>query len=135
MLRDNYKVIRDEYIEYTKYNTLKRHGDIDHIQKITDTTNIPWLVLILKTNKIKYFPKTYNLIKKIPNCTLAMFSVLLPGKKLAPHRGPYNGVLRYHLSLIVPKAPKNELKGCFIKVNGKNHYWVATSNTKLDISL
>lgn len=137
MLRDNYKVIRDEYIEYTKYNTLKRHGDIDHIQKITDTTNIPWLVLILKTynketNKIKYFPKTYNLIKKIPNCTLAMFSVLLPGKKLAPHRGPYNGVLRYHLSLIVPKAPKNELKGCFIKVNGKNHYWEEGLDTCFD---
>jgi beta-hydroxylase len=52
-----------------------------------------------------------------------MFSVLLPGKKLAPHQGPYNGVLRYHLSLIVPEAPKNELNGCFLKVNDKNHYW------------
>jgi beta-hydroxylase len=137
MLRDNYKVIRDEYIEYTKNNTLKRFGDIDQNQKSIDTTEVPWQVLMLKTynketNKIKYFPKTYSLIKKIPNCTLAMFSVLPPGKKLAPHRGPYNGVLRYHLSLIVPNAPKNELNGCFIKVNGKNHYWEEGLDTYFD---
>ena len=137
MLRDNYKVIRDEYIEYTKHYTLKRHGDIDYNQKSIDTTNIPWQVLILKTynketNKIKYFPKTYNLIKKIPNCTLALFSVLPPGKKLPPHRGPYNGVIRYHLSLIVPNAPKNELNGCFLKVNDKNYYWEEGSDIFFD---
>jgi beta-hydroxylase len=33
-----------------------------------------------------------------------MFSIFEPGKHLRPHRGPYNGVLRLHLGLIVPKA-------------------------------
>lgn len=127
-LRDNYTVIRDEYIEYTKHNNLKRFSEIDLNQRFTDTGDIPWKMLMLRvynkdTNKIKDFPKTYNLIKKIKNCTLAMFSVLPPGKKLAPHKGPSRSVYRYHLSLIVPDAPKNESQGCFIKVNDENHYW------------
>ena len=127
-LRDKYTVIRDEYINYTKQNNLKRFSEIDSNQRSTDTGDIPWEILMLRvynkdTNKIKYFPETYNLIKKIKNCTLAMFSVLPPGKKLAPHKGPSRSVYRYHLSLIIPDAPKEESNGCFIKVNDKNHYW------------
>lgn len=126
-LRDHHQVIKDEYIKYTKQNKLKRFSEIDPNQRFTDVGDIPWPILMLRTynkdtNKIKHFPETYRLIKKIPGCTLAMFSVLPPGKKLAPHKGPSKSVLRYHLSLIVPDAPKDET-GCFIKVNGKNHYW------------
>jgi beta-hydroxylase len=32
-----------------------------------------------------------------------MFSIFQPGKRLPPHRGPYNGVLRLHLGLLVPE--------------------------------
>ena len=32
-----------------------------------------------------------------------MFSVFEPGKHLPAHRGPFNGVLRLHLGLIVPE--------------------------------
>src|SRR4051812_31569052 len=34
--------------------------------------------------------------------TTAMFSVLLPHKHIPPHRGPWKGVLRYHLALRTP---------------------------------
>jgi beta-hydroxylase len=37
-----------------------------------------------------------------------MYSILEPGKHLPPHRGPYNGVLRLHLGLIVPE-PREQL--------------------------
>ena len=37
-----------------------------------------------------------------------MFSILEPGKRIAPHRGPYNGVLRLHLGLVVPE-PRDKL--------------------------
>jgi len=33
-----------------------------------------------------------------------MFSIFEPGKHLPAHRGPYNGVLRLHLALIVPEV-------------------------------
>jgi beta-hydroxylase len=48
-------------------------------------------------------PETWRIVQKIPGLTTAMFSILEPGKHLPPHRGPYNGVLRLHLGLIVPE--------------------------------
>jgi len=132
-LRENYTVIRDEYINYSKHNNLKRFSEIDPNQKFTDSGNIPWEILMLRvynkdTNKIKHFAKTYSLIKKIPGCSLAMFSVLPPGKKLEQHKGPSMSVLRYHLPLIVPKNNKE----CFLTVNGEKHIWKENKDVMFD---
>lgn len=48
-------------------------------------------------------PETWRIVQKIPGLKTAMFSIFEPGKHLPPHRGPYNGVLRLHLGLIVPE--------------------------------
>ena len=49
-------------------------------------------------------PQTWRAVQNIPGLSMAMFSIFEPGKRLWPHRGPYNGVLRLHLGLIVPDA-------------------------------
>ena len=46
-----------------------------------------------------------------------MFSILAPGKHIPPHDGPYKGVLRYHLGLVVPDAPVERLG---IRVGGRD---------------
>jgi beta-hydroxylase len=51
---------------------------------------------------IKSCPETWRILEKIPGLTTAMFSIFEPGKHLPAHRGPYNGVLRFHLGLLVP---------------------------------
>ena len=48
-------------------------------------------------------PQTWRICRKIPGLITVMFSILEPGKHLPAHRGPYNGVLRLHLGLIVPE--------------------------------
>ena len=48
-------------------------------------------------------PQTAALMRSIPGMTTAMFSILSPRKHILDHRGPYKGVLRYHLGLIVPQ--------------------------------
>lgn len=48
-------------------------------------------------------PETTRLLQRIPGMKTAMFSILAPGKHIPQHYGPYKGVLRYHLGLIVPK--------------------------------
>jgi len=53
-------------------------------------------------------PNTWAVCQKIPGLITVMFSILEPGKHLPPHRGPYNGVLRLHLGLIVPE-PREQL--------------------------
>ena len=54
---------------------------------------------------IRQCPETWRILQKIPGMKSAMFSIFEPGKHLPPHRGPYNGVLRFHLGLIVPNEP------------------------------
>jgi len=57
---------------------------------------------------IERCPKTWSICQRIPGLITVMFSIFEPGKHLPPHRGPYNGVLRLHLGLIVPE-PREQL--------------------------
>ncbi len=59
-------------------------------------------------NNIKLCPQTWAACQNIPGLITVMFSILEPGKHLPSHRGPYNGVLRLHLGLIVPE-PRQQL--------------------------
>lgn len=64
-------------------------------------------------------PATARALRKIPGLRTAFFSILEPGKRLPPHRGPYNGVLRLHLGLIVPEPRAR----CWIRVGGETRRW------------
>ncbi len=57
---------------------------------------------------INMCPRTWAACQKIPGLITVMYSILEPGKHLPAHRGPYNGVLRLHLGLIVPE-PRERL--------------------------
>jgi len=58
---------------------------------------------IKSPDNIRQCPETWRIVQKIPGLKTAMFSIFEPGKHLPAHRGPYNGVLRFHLGLIVPE--------------------------------
>jgi len=64
-------------------------------------------------------PRTAELLQLIPGMTSAMFSILRGPKSIPPHRGPYNGVLRYHLALRVP----GELHKAWIRVGEERRSW------------
>jgi ornithine lipid ester-linked acyl 2-hydroxylase len=64
-------------------------------------------------------PITSAAIGNIPGIRGAFFSILEPGTHLSRHRGPYKGVLRCHLALMVPR---NE-KSCGIEVNEETYHW------------
>jgi len=64
-------------------------------------------------------PETTRIIESIPSMFTAFFSILEPGKHIPLHRGPYNGLLRAHLGLVVPE-PKEK---CRIEVGGETRHW------------
>lgn len=64
-------------------------------------------------------PRTAAALEKIPGMRTAFYSILEPGKRIPLHRGPYNGVLRLHLGLLVPE-PREK---CWIKVDGQLATW------------
>jgi beta-hydroxylase len=56
---------------------------------------------------IQSCPRTWEAVKAIPGLKTAMFSIMEPGTHLPAHRGPYNGVLRAHLGLIIPEPSQD----------------------------
>ncbi len=70
-------------------------------------------------NNCRRCPKTTALIETIPNMKTAFFSILAPGKHIEEHRGPYKGVIRYHLGLKIPE-PREK---CRIRVGDDTGYW------------
>lgn len=65
-------------------------------------------------------PETARLLGQIPGVKTAFFSILAPGKHIPEHRGPYNGVLRLHLALVVPEPAER----CWIRVGDRVARWV-----------
>ena len=62
--------------------------------------------------------RTLEALSLIPGLRAALFSILMPGKSLPPHRGIYAGVLRCHLGVKVPEPAL-----CGIEVGGEQRAW------------
>ncbi|WP_187776492.1 aspartyl/asparaginyl beta-hydroxylase domain-containing protein [Antrihabitans cavernicola] len=63
-------------------------------------------------------PATAALVRRIPGCTTAFFSIMDPGTEIPPHRGPFRGVIRYHLGIRIPEPAR-----CGLKVGGEHITW------------
>ncbi len=66
---------------------------------------------------MKRCPLTSQLIRQCPYIHTAVFSILEPGKVITPHYGPFKGILRYHLGLVIPDGD------CYIQVGDDRYYW------------
>ena len=64
-------------------------------------------------------PETVRLLGKIPAMTTAFFSILSPGKHIPAHRGAWNGILRFHLGLMVPE-PRERVR---IRIGNDFYSW------------
>lgn len=93
---------------------LNRQAALPAIQDITAdaasiTQDAGWKIFLFCAYGIRSHPsiglcpQSWRVLQAIPGLKTAMFSVFEPGKHLPAHRGPFNGVLRLHLGLIVPE--------------------------------
>jgi len=82
--------------------------------------NIYFLNFMLQYHKNnKKYPKTYALLKSIPNLTFAEFTVLEPGCKVLPHIGETNTTIRGHLGISIP----GQLPEAGIRVGNEERSW------------
>jgi aspartyl/asparaginyl beta-hydroxylase (cupin superfamily) len=86
-----------------------------------------WKLVILKFYNKNYpqiqshFPKTMQCLNQCGDkVRIAMFSILLPHHRIAPHVGPFRGSMRYHLGLDIPIDRQN----CFIEIHGHKYEWM-----------
>jgi beta-hydroxylase len=107
-----------------------RKAELPNVQELTaDAMSLSqdgnWKVFPLTTYGIRsqpnidLCPETWRIVQAIPGLRTAMFSILEPGKRLPAHRGPYNGVLRLHLGLLIPE-PREQAA---IRVGTEQHHW------------
>ncbi|GIV34509.1 MAG: hypothetical protein KatS3mg031_2044 [Chitinophagales bacterium] len=61
------------------------------------------------------FPKTFSILRQIPNLSFAGITVLEPRSRVLPHIGETNAIIRCHLGLRVPGKDMD----CGIRVNGE----------------
>jgi beta-hydroxylase len=67
----------------------------------------------------KRCPQTVRLLGTIPGLTTAFFSILSPRKHIPAHRGAWNGILRFHLGLMVPE-PRERVR---IRIGNDFYSW------------
>jgi aspartyl/asparaginyl beta-hydroxylase (cupin superfamily) len=112
-VESNWTAIRSELDR-----VLVRRDEFPNVQDITVdaraiTKDAGWKTFLLTAYGVRsepniaLCPQTWRIVQEIPGLKTAMFSVFEPGKRLPPHRGPYNGVLRLHLGLLVPEHSDN----------------------------
>ncbi len=124
-VEQNWEVVRDELLGVLEdREALPNFQDISKDQiEITDDDR--WKTYFLygygfqADLGVQTCPRTAALMREIPGMTTAMFSILSPRKHILDHRGPYKGVLRYHLGLIVP----DNAEACRIRVGDDFRHW------------
>ncbi len=124
-VEENWTVIREELERVLEdHEGLANFQDISKDQiEITDDDR--WKTFFLYGYGFKaklgveMCPRTAALMEQIPGMKTAMFSILSPRKHILDHRGPYKGVLRYHLGLIVP----TDAEACRIRVGEDVRHW------------
>lgn len=125
LLEDNYKEIQKEL-----FAIIAAQKDIPNIQELFNkdielSNDNGWKTYFLQLffNRVEHnrqeCPKTAELLDNVPNLVSAFFSILGPEKHIPAHRGFFNGILRYHLGLIVP-VPHTD---CLIRVNNDYRSW------------
>jgi aspartyl/asparaginyl beta-hydroxylase (cupin superfamily) len=109
---------------------LLRKDELPRVQDLTVdaraiTRDAGWKIFVLvaygirSEPNIELCPQTWRIVRKIPGLKTAMFSIFEPGKRLPPHRGPYNGVLRLHLGLLVPEPRTRQ----GIRIGSEVRHW------------
>jgi aspartate beta-hydroxylase len=63
-------------------------------------------------------PAIASLIEGRPEVTSCVLSFLAPGKHVPKHRGPFRGILRFHLMLTMPRTPDGDV-AAVLEIDGK----------------
>lgn len=85
-----------------------------------------WRMFILKAygvpveKNLARCPKLSALLAETPEAVSAVFSFLAPGKHIPCHRGPFRGILRFHLMLSMPHDTDGR-PACELQIDGEPH--------------
>ena len=108
---------------------LKRYDEFANFQDISpDQTYISnddrWRMFFFKAANVnfgrnqEFAPELFKILNRHREVISAYISVLGPRKMLMPHQGPWSGVLRMHLGVVIPGH-----KECVLINGGEEYHW------------
>ncbi len=130
LFRDRWKDIQAEALKVSagRFAKIPRFHEIMREQaEISANDGIDWRMYTLKAyqtdvaENLAECPITAGILAQCPNVLSASFSFLAPGKHIPVHRGPFRGIVRFHLGLSMPRDDKGEL-GAVLWIDGEPHY-------------
>lgn len=112
LFAQSWEQIRDEAMMVSRgLSSVPRFHELMAAQTaISANDGRDWRVFVLKAyghnvrRNQERCPATTALVKRCPSVVSASFSFLAPGKHIPPHRGPFRGILRFHLGLSMPNG-------------------------------
>lgn len=122
ILEDNWTIIRDEMQPIISGQTKIELSSPNppYLSNPEAWKNIYFFNFMWQYHKnCKRFPKTYSLLKSVPNLTFAEFTVLEPHSQVLPHIGETNTTIRGHLGISIP----DKLPVMGIKVGDESRSW------------
>ncbi len=121
ILEENWEIIRDEALALYQSDHIATKDDLPGSNFYRDNR---WKSFYLKIYDFEIpsapalAPKTMALIEQVPGMNLALFAVLMPGKRLTQHHDPFAFSVRYSLGLSTPNSER-----CGLVVNGEHYVW------------
>lgn len=108
----SWQKIRDEALTIARHlEAVPRFHEIMPEQaSLSAQDNRDWRIFILKAYGIEFAanmarcPTLSSLLRETPEVPSASLSCLAPRKHVPRHRGPFRGVLRFHLGLCMPAS-------------------------------
>ncbi|MGD0144348.1 MAG: aspartyl/asparaginyl beta-hydroxylase domain-containing protein [Rhizomicrobium sp.] len=124
----SWQQIRDEALAIaSRLHAVPRFHELMSAQEaISANDGHDWRVFVLKAfghdvrENLERCPVTAELLRRCPSVLSASYSFLAPGKHIPPHRGPFRGVVRFHLGLSMPLGEDGQL-GAILWVDGVEH--------------
>ena len=104
-----WREIRDEALAADLRNVPRFHELMEAQRDISDNDGRDWRMLILKAygvpmpQNLARCPVIASLLEQAPEAVSCVLSFLAPGKHIPVHRGPFRGIMRFHLMLSMPQ--------------------------------
>ena len=101
--------IRDEALAAKLNNAPRFHDIMPEQADISANDGLDWRMFVLKAydmtvpENLARMPVLTRLLAECPEVKSAAVSFLAPRKHIPPHRGPFRGIMRFHLGLVIPK--------------------------------
>jgi aspartate beta-hydroxylase len=106
-----WQAIRDEALALRVEKVPRFHELMPEQADISANDGLDWRMFILKAYDVEVpenivrLPTLRRLLTECPEVKSATISFLAPHKHIPRHRGPFRGIMRFHLGLQIPKEP------------------------------